>query len=365
MSDGIYDFILAYYNPNKDGTPVAGADFKARLPHWPSTGLTFDGSAALPAGITSRNIGDVTASNSNRKGTTGGAFGTGQPNENFVGNITVPMANYLKSDAHIAAFKNTNIIGDGDKWHAWDGSSGKNGNVLTLTPTTNVGLIGDYGSLSAIEGAFHGVIDIKGMVPSSGISQSLDGKRGYINIWDNILHETFIGGFGVGYLHNSGGEYIISGAYGYPETYIGVVIYSKKYNKSALIGNATVGIGGLAPTHRAFVDNSDAVKLTDGNAAGGFDVEYRGQYPNLPVPALDEAAWITAGNNGTTPANLAANYASLDPQYKWDDQADLDSNAVASAAPANSPVQLASGPRRFFEAILPYAIRGKGREYDA
>jgi hypothetical protein len=44
MANGIYDFILAYYNPKSDGA-VEGADLKARLPQWPASGLTLDGSA--------------------------------------------------------------------------------------------------------------------------------------------------------------------------------------------------------------------------------------------------------------------------------------------------------------------------------
>jgi hypothetical protein len=106
------------------------------------------------------------------------------------------------------------------------------------------------------------------------------------------------------------------------------VIYSRKYNKAALVGNANTDIGGLSPSHRAFVDSSGNVKFTDGNAAGGFDVEYRGEYPNSLIPSLDEEAWRISGNNNTTQPNLAADYAALDSRYKWADQADLDANAV-------------------------------------
>jgi hypothetical protein len=231
------------------------------------------------------------------------------------------MANYLKGAVHVAEFRNTIIMGDGDKW---DGISSNN---LKLVPATNIGFIGNYGSLSYVEGTFHGAIDMKGTVPPV-MSQNIVGRPGYMNIWNSVLRETRIDGFGVVYLRSSGGEYIASGVGGDPDTYTGVVIYSKKYDKSALIGNANKEIGGQAPSHRGFINSSGAVKLTDGNATGGFDVEYRGQYPNLPVPALDEAAWIAAGNNGTTPANLAANYAALDPQYKWSSLTDFNTNAV-------------------------------------
>jgi hypothetical protein len=246
------------------------------------------------------------------------------PNEDFVGSITVPMANYLISALQIAEFKNTNIIGDGDRW---DGIVNNGGDLnLSLIPSANLGLIGDYSRLNSLGGSFYGVTDIAGSV--SNVIGQKPAKVGYLNIWDNILRETSIGKFGVVYLHNAGGEYVVTGAFGYPATYASVIIYSKKYNKDALIGNATTGIGGLAPSHRAFVDGSGVMKLTDGNAAGGFDVKYRGMFPNSPIPSLDEEAWRIAGNNNTTPPNLAANYAALDGRYKWADQADLDANAV-------------------------------------
>ncbi|MDR0643841.1 MAG: hypothetical protein LBG05_02845 [Treponema sp.] len=89
MANGMYDFILAYYNPKSDGA-VEGADLKARLPQWPASGLTLDGSAN--GGVTSRNIGGITADNAYRKGVDGAS---GEPNANYVGNITVPMATTL------------------------------------------------------------------------------------------------------------------------------------------------------------------------------------------------------------------------------------------------------------------------------
>jgi hypothetical protein len=52
------------------------------------------------------------------------------PNSNFVGSITVPAVNYMVYNLHIDEFKNTNILGDGDKW-----SSGISRNTLSLMPT--------------------------------------------------------------------------------------------------------------------------------------------------------------------------------------------------------------------------------------
>jgi len=133
-ANGMYDFILEYFNPdgnnNFDATRI---DRGAQLfQHWPA-GLTYDGRTA-PTGITSRNIGVITAANANRKGTDG----TGMPNNDYVGNITVPMANYLRSIG-VNAFQNTNILGDGIGWNGT--------NTFDLPFLTNVGLMGNYGGM--------------------------------------------------------------------------------------------------------------------------------------------------------------------------------------------------------------------------
>jgi hypothetical protein len=185
MSNGMYDFVLAYYNPDKDGNFASGSqDLKARLPVWPASGLAFDGS--VNGGVSSRNIGGKVFDNANRKGTTGTS---GQPNDNYVGNITVPMANYLVSSLHIPEFKNTNILGDGDKW-----DSGIVNNYLTLISTNNIGLIGNYSSFAGVSGSFSGITDILGPLPES-IGQAT--RKGYLNIWNNILRETGTSRFNV------------------------------------------------------------------------------------------------------------------------------------------------------------------------
>jgi hypothetical protein len=312
MSNGIYDFILAYYNPDENGDmPTGFTDNQGRLPKWPSTGLTLDG-LGLPADVSSRNIGGVPAGNLYRKGTDGVS---GPPNLNFVGSVTVPMANYLKSVLHIAEFKNTNIIGDGDMW-----DSGISGNTFTLLPATNVGLIGDYGidnmnSIGGVHGG-RGVLDITGQVP-----KYLSTTHGYVNFWDDILRETHLEhNMQIVHLRGLGGEFIKSGDTFYPEkTY---VVISKKYTK-ALVGGAAT----LKPYHRAFVNAAGQVKLT-GPDLTGIDAKYLGSNSNRPVPSLDEEDWITAGNNGTTPLNLAANYTALDSAYKWADVNDFNTNAV-------------------------------------
>jgi hypothetical protein len=267
-----------------------------------------------------------------------------------VGNITVPMANYLKSSAGITAFKNTNILGDGDKWYAWDGSSGKRGNDLGLKTTNNVGLIGDYSTIYDMGVYGKGILDFSGLTPSSLANGDLNL---YINLWSNVLRETLVNNFPIVRVMGSGIEYILSGT-GDMTGKIGVII-SKKY--SSLTTNAN----NLKPYHRAFIDSSGNVKLT-GPDLSGIDAKYLGSNSNQPIPSLDEAAWITAGNNGTTPANLAANYASLSSIYKWSSLADFNGNAVASAAPANSSVRLAAGARPGAEAVLPAKRKQRFRE---
>jgi hypothetical protein len=58
--------------------------------------------------------------------------------------MAVPMANYLIKTLQVSEFRNTNIIGDADKW---DGSGGLK-NLTLKMPITNVGLIGDYSSVN-------------------------------------------------------------------------------------------------------------------------------------------------------------------------------------------------------------------------
>jgi hypothetical protein len=59
--------------------------------------------------------------------------------------MAVPMANYLIKTLQVSEFRNTNIIGDADKW-----TEGVDHYGLRLIPTVNVGLIGDYGNIDGI-----------------------------------------------------------------------------------------------------------------------------------------------------------------------------------------------------------------------
>jgi len=329
-ANGMYDFVLAYYNPNGSGSTV-GTDNKSLLPVWPTSGLTFDGSAN--GAVTSRNIGGVTANSADRKAAVaGGGYQQSEPRTDYVGNLTVPMANYLISSLGISEFKNTNIIGDGDKWSSLSGS-----NYLSLIPTRNIGLIGDYNNIVYIDGNFNGVIDIKFTTISStlfGISQTT-ANRGYLNIWHDISSETRYGAFGVVYIRGLGGEYIHTGVSGFPATYTNVII-SKKYAGS-LVGHAS-----LQPNHRAFVDNTGQAKVTGADLTG-IDTKYLGTDATRPVPSLNEEDWLKFGNGatsgfstGVTLVNgipqLATNYTNLrtkeSGKFVWANLADFNANAV-------------------------------------
>ncbi|MDR1955580.1 MAG: hypothetical protein LBQ30_01845, partial [Treponema sp.] len=356
-NNGMYDFILAYYNPKADGSFPAGAsDLKDRLPNTRGVkiGLAFDGSAALPAGISSRNIGGQTADSLSRKGareTTGTpAFhvaNTGEPRADFVGHITVPMANYLKSTLLVPEFKNTNIIGDADQW---DNIDANNREILDLVPTINVGLIGNYDI--AIRGNLRGVTDIKGTIPEV-IGPGSNPLGGYLNLWNNVSRETFINAFAVVYARNSGDEKIVTGVVGHPDAYSKVIIHSNKYDKANLVPDAA---GVLKPYHRAFLDGATP-KITP-TTDSSIDAAYRGLDTSgaEAVPPLDEASWINAANanNGAAPAFM--NYASAP---KWEAAA-FNAIPVASTAPAKpAGVRLAGGVRHELLAVIPSRFRGR------
>jgi hypothetical protein len=336
MANGIYDFVLAYYNPKADGT-FDGSDLSARLPSWSASGLTFDG-LALPDGVSARNIGGIASANMVRKGTNTASVptsGAGEPNDNFVGNITVPMANYMTGRMGISSFANTNIIGDAEKWSNYDSTIRE----LILIPSTNIGLIGNYNIANMHNNTIdsYGVLDMVGQVP-----EYLDTAHGYVNLWDDVSRETLIAYItNVVHLRGQGGEFIGSGDTSYPDRT--PVVISKKYN-GALVGNAAI----LKPYHRAFVDAGGQVRLTGSDL--GIDAKYLGSNSNQPVPSLNEEDWIRFGNGATSgfssgvsivggTLQLASNYVSLGSTYKWNDADDFNSNAAASAAPQSLGVR--------------------------
>jgi hypothetical protein len=348
-ANGFYDFILAYYNPDKDGQ-VVGADNRALLPQVVDTGtfgdkFTFDG-LVLPSGITSRNIGGVNLSNMVRKGTATSAtptHGTGQPNTDFIGNLTVPMANYMVSAVRVAEFKNTNIVGPRSGWNNLtdNGDGFKN---LILKPTINVGLTGDYDAISQIEGYFQGVIDMKGIV-AKYISQR-NPRTGYINIWDNVSRDMLgISKFSVVRIHGVGSEKVgTSIVDANSKTF--VVIYDKKYNSSL-----DSSVNNMHPYHRAFVDSSGQIKFSNSAWETG-QRKYTGSNSTQPVPFFEEDYWL----NNTNPGNYAENYADLATKEEGKYVCSLDDfNAIqeASASPAPLGTRLAAAGHQALDAVLP------------
>jgi hypothetical protein len=331
MSNGIYDFILAYFNPTAENT-FDNADLSARLPAWPAAGLTLDG--AHNGGITARNIGGIQAAAADRKAAAPGVYGSigggynGQPYQkseprvDYTGNITVPMANYLACGAGITEFANTNIIGASDMWNYGSGAK----NLYTIR-SRNIGIVGDYSAENNFQANVEGILDIKGKAPTD--INNFSGKLNRINLWDNITYPVLLS-VPIVFVGGTGGENVRTGVAGYPTTFAKVIIYAKKYTGTP---NAT-----LKPYHRAFLDTSGQVKLT-GPDLTGIDPKYLGSNPNQPVPSLNEEDWIKFANgatggfspgvsivNGTL--QLAPSYAALDSQYKWASAADFNANAV-------------------------------------
>ena len=356
MANGMYDFILAYYNPTSTGAAAPGTtDLKACLPSWPSN-LTFNGSN-LPAGLTSRNIGGITAAATERKASSivvaPGANGAnktyevGEPRADYIGNITVAMANYMRSIGIQTRFMNTNIIGDSGQWTDGNGVTINQGNSnMTLIPLNNVGLIGNYSSVNQLAGTFKGVIDIKGNAPKYIGNASISG---YINLW-NVSQNMGVNRFyvvsikdqnGIGYVNKIDAWSTYSSA--------SVVIYPKKYNPTAINGELSY----LRPSYRAFMSNNDGtgtagimpVDATVSNIASyRGSVTSSGSAPSLY--SLLESEWITAGNNDQNAASTVAYGAA--PKVNTSNF----ETWLTSAAPAQTDTWLASMPRSVIEAVL-------------
>ena len=293
VSNGLYDFILAYYNPAPTGTPDDG--LKALLPDWKISGLSFDGYAkdssgyiknagkytpVLPESGTSRNIGGIIAASGERKASSAGVYGSvgsgyngqayekNEPRVDFVSSITYAMAKYLAEKLNIHKISNTNIIGNylwwvGDKFY------------------TNVAFIGDYSSLDGIPMKTHGVIDIKGPLPKQIIDNAAEAK--YLNIWSNISRETNIFDFPIAVLRGSGGENITTGSYLTPGSEAKVIIYHNKYTGTPPKNSDA------QPHYRAFMVGATP-KITGGSIPSDNTpaYKYQGNQPTKPIPGLDE-----------------------------------------------------------------------------
>jgi hypothetical protein len=343
VSNGIYDFILSYYNPSASGATEADNAGKDLLPRWSSSlGAKFDG---LSAGSGSaRNVGGTDMTNSLRKVAATGK--TGEPNNDFKGNITIPMVVYMSNNG-VTEFANTNILGNYDQCPLISFKG------LTSTPTRNIGLIGDYYDMSAsLTGSLKksGVLDIVGTLPERiGRNNSADMK--VLNIWNDVTRETNIQRVPVAFVKGNGAVNIATGATAGDNNdgNADVIVYSNKY-----IGTPD---STLKPHHRAFMVG-DTPKFT--GDIGSDD--YKGSSPNSAIPSLDESAWIDYANNGgTPPANLASSYADLSADRKITESefASLQTALI----PADSPAHMVWTPRRTLEAILPNL--GNRKEYGA
>jgi len=342
-ANGMLDFILSYYNPPAngfDGGSLALKERRYRLPlflgrpysvewdrHPRFTPLTFDGRFA-PAGVERRIIGldgeAINLTNPNRKGECGLR---GKPNANFIGSITVDMANLLRRPTGqgglaVAEFRNTNIIGDGDRWEGIEHIGGADRLIIT---GTNLGLIGDYTAIDNFNRIGGGVTDILGIAPPL-IQSDLQGN--YINLWNNVSRQTQISGLSTVFLRQTGGEHIITGMVGTPQLMANMIIHSQKHDSLNLTHPA------LIPSHRAFVDNAGQVRITGPDLTGIDPIHLGSNHPAFPaIPSPHEEDWINAANGDpiTTPGvtlvngmpQLAPNYAALrgidGGRYVWAD----------------------------------------------
>jgi hypothetical protein len=319
--------------------------------------------------VTSRNIGGITAASADRKASSAGSYGAvgggydnqpfqkSEPRADFVGNLTVPMANYLNRSLSISSFANTNIIGDGSQWSNIISSNIQIGNV------TNVGLIGNYGgyAVNNTRKKIRGVLDIIGEAPTTIENDSING---YLNLW-NVSQNMGAQKFYVVSIKDSNGiVYVNNNAistWNGSQEPANVVIYPKKYTTS----NISNENSGFKPQYRAFLDGANAqtgtAKIMPVDASFANAASYKGTVvstggaPN--VYPLDEASWINAANNsnGAAPAPIAYSVADKlnGPNF---------GAIVASIAPQFLGVRVAGGARPVIEAVIPAKKKSRFEE---
>ena len=352
VTNGLYNFTLPYGNANLL-TRLPGSD---KWFYGVSDVVSFDGNVP----VTPRTIGNITASATDRKAVAGNLSGqnenggsktyqVGEPRADYGNNITVAMAKFMNTVLNIKRFKNTNIIGNGDQWNGT--------NEVTLPQLINVGLIGDYNSISSkliITSAVPGVLDITGTSP-----RRIEGD-GYLNLWKvSTLRETIPINFEVVFVRDANGGYVCAGDIGITSTLAKAMIYSTKYSALQYPTNN--------PYHRAFVDkNNDQIKVT-GPMNPAIGTIYLGSDSAQPIPSIVEEDWIKLGNGATSGFSagvtlvtvdnrpflrLATNYTNLSTTYKWNNADDFNTNAVASATPPHIDTWLADMPHALLEAVL-------------
>jgi uncharacterized repeat protein (TIGR02543 family) len=394
--NGMYDFILAYYNPPANSQETAPGDpnyygategnKKSLLPQWPVSGLTFNGSQN--GSSTRDNIGGIpVGTTTDRKAVAGSLSGldenntaktyqVSEPRADFIGNLTVPMANYMVSNLHIDAFENTNIVGDGTSWKKADGSELNNGLIpgsknVKLPNTINVGFIGNYGNIDIFEGRLKGVTDVKGKIAKYNSNNT---NTGYINIWDLSSTEITNGGIGIDnfniiHIRNSNNINVLNkvGMWSLNPAPANVIIYPIKYQSNVINGE----ISYLKPQYRAFLDGNtpkimpvDASFSNGNSGAIGNASDYKGTITSTTgnVYSIEEDLWITEAdtNNGAAPSPIS--YSSTLVK-KWDVMTFAQLNAVvASASPASLPTRLAAAGRQALEAVLPAKKKSRFEE---
>jgi hypothetical protein len=333
MSNGIYDFILWYYNPAPSGATANDEALAELLPTWTSlrnANLTFDGYAkndegeyimadgkytpALPEGVTARNIGGTVSASHERKALEADeVYRKDEPREDFIGSVTYAMMRYLiplhyygsgnPNNLGITEFRNTNIIGDSPTGDPDIYDAGLRLDITNRT-CSNVAFIGNYSRFDTFTIKSQGVIDIKGGLPGKIVGNS---TARYLNIWSDVLRKTNISDFPVVVIRGTGGEFITTADQYALNSVARVIIYHNKYTSKPTYHDETWQ---PKPHYRAFMVG-DTPKITGGTVPNVNTAWYQGDQSGS-IPRLDETAWIEYANgNISLPSGLASNYANL------------------------------------------------------
>jgi hypothetical protein len=285
MANGLYDFILAHYNPAADNTNNANPALKACIDAMAfsydgGNHYTFDGLAAKLAGTPARVVPGI---NGGSPLTNAARTANGTINDNFQGNITTSMARYLKNKLGITEFKNANIYGDYNQW----GSQYVNHETPNFT---NVGLVGNYsGSNAVIHAVIKGVLDIQGPIAGASIINANGTKTGYLKLSGDV-----------GSTNNRYSNFAVVDVTGVTITNISkvgngninsndkanVIIFASKTQAN------TISISSEnTPTYRAFENGSGTRNYAPSSFGGNIGSPTN---PSGQVPALSEQEWETA-----------------------------------------------------------------------
>jgi hypothetical protein len=342
MANGMYDFVLAYYNPDSSGV-VQGADLRACLISISGSRPIFDGAGVPAIAVPDRVVAGI--NNGSALSWTGSRKTGGDISGGYRGNITTAMARYLQDGLYISEFKNANIYGD------YNAASGVQfGNSGTFT---NVGLVGNY-SGAVLDDTFYndtykGVLDIKGNAPRVITNRTRGGYLKFIgNASDNRMYENFVivdltKATNVGNVGLNNNTSIDKAE---------LIIFGAKSQASS------ISAGGYnTPTYRAFQQDGGTVRKYAPSSGLG-DSKY--QSPNNPIgngrPRLDESDWEAAGS--------AASYVSpvmtVTTNEVW--AATDFTNGTIALSPAPSGVYLAAKAPVWALWILPASRKRDGEQ---